>query len=44
MMSQAEVRENLAAGSLAPLSAEELERIRLVYANHDFYDKNAKNK
>lgn len=44
MMSQAEVRENLAASALSPLSVEELDRIRLVYASHDFYDKNAKNK
>ena len=44
MMSQAEVRENLAASALEPLSTADLERIRLVYANHDFYDKNAKNK
>ncbi|MEI8088440.1 MAG: aldo/keto reductase [Opitutaceae bacterium] len=44
MMCEAEVRENLAAGSLAPLSTEEQERIQLVYANHEFYDKNAKNK
>jgi len=44
MMNQAEVMENLTACSLSPLSAVELERIRLVYANHDFYDKNAKNK
>jgi len=44
MMNQAEVKENLVTSSLTPLSEEERERIELVYSNHSFYDKNAKNK
>lgn len=43
MMSSAEVRENLGASALKCLSEAEMRRIRLVYANNDFYDKNAKN-
>ena len=43
MMNQAEVQENLAASGLEPLSETEIERIRLIYSTHNFYDKNAKN-
>ena len=44
MMNEAEVLENVTASALAPLSEDELERIRLVYASNLFYDKNAKTK
>jgi aryl-alcohol dehydrogenase-like predicted oxidoreductase len=42
MMKPAEVLENLKTCSMEALSEEEMKRIRLTYANHHFYDKNAK--
>jgi aryl-alcohol dehydrogenase-like predicted oxidoreductase len=42
MMRSEEVRENIKASKLTPLTFDELEHIRCVYHSHNFYDKSAK--
>lgn len=42
MMRTEEVRENIEASKLSPLTFDELEHIRCVYHSHNFYDKSAK--
>jgi aryl-alcohol dehydrogenase-like predicted oxidoreductase len=44
MMNINEVRENTEASDMSPLTDEEMERIRRIYQDHDFYDKSAKHK
>jgi aryl-alcohol dehydrogenase-like predicted oxidoreductase len=42
MMNCREVEEDLQASQIAPLSAEEMNRIQSIYQTHEFYDKNSK--
>jgi aryl-alcohol dehydrogenase-like predicted oxidoreductase len=42
MMNESEVLENIRSVAMPSLQSDELERIRLIYQHHDFYDKNAK--
>jgi hypothetical protein len=42
MMNEREVLENIRSVAMPSLQSDELERIRLIYQHHDFYDNNAK--
>lgn len=44
MMKENEVEEDVASAALPPLTPEELEQIRAIYAANTFYDKSAKNR
>ena len=44
MMNSREVREDLEASYLPPLSTDELKQIRGIYQGHQFYDRSAKGK
>ncbi len=42
MMNISEVKENIKAGEISPLTPDESEHIRRIYQNHSFYDKKVK--